>query len=99
MVRPELVPADAAARIVRAYASAPAFVATNNAMRAGHFEGLDRIEVPVTLAWPDHDRLVSPPAHLPPHVQSRVLLGCGHLPMWDAPEQTAQFLLEGSSGS
>jgi pimeloyl-ACP methyl ester carboxylesterase len=66
-------------------------------MRAAHFDGLDRIEVPVALAWPDHDRLVSPPARLPRQVQSRVLVGCGHLPMWDAPDQITQFLLEGSS--
>lgn len=97
MVHPELVPPSAAAHIVRAYATAPAFVATNNAMRAGHFDGLDRIEVPVALAWPDHDRLVAPPARLPLSVRSRVLAGCGHLPMWDAPDQVTQFLLEGSS--
>ena len=97
MVRPDLVPAAAAAHIVRAYATAPAFVATNNAMRSGHFDGLDRIEVPVALAWPDHDRLVAPPARLPPQIRSRVLVGCGHLPMWDAPDQITQFLLEGSS--
>jgi pimeloyl-ACP methyl ester carboxylesterase len=98
MVRPDLVPARAAAHIVRTYATAPAFVATNNAMRAGYFDGLDRIEVPVALAWPDHDRLISPPSRLPPGVHSRVLVGCGHLPMWDAPDQITQFLLDGSSG-
>jgi pimeloyl-ACP methyl ester carboxylesterase len=97
MVHPELVPARAAAHIVSAYASAPSFVAANNAMRAGHFDGLDRIEVPVALGWPDHDRLVSPPTRLPPQVRSSVLIGCGHLPMWDAPDQIARFLLTGSS--
>jgi pimeloyl-ACP methyl ester carboxylesterase len=95
-VRPDLVPPAAAARIVRAYATAPGFVATNRAMRAGVFDGLDRIEVPVTLGWPDRDRLVSRPARLPPHVHSRVLVACGHLPMWDAPDQVARFLLDGS---
>jgi pimeloyl-ACP methyl ester carboxylesterase len=98
MVRPDLVPAAEAAHIVRAYATAPAFVATNNAMRAGHFDGLGRIKVPVTLGWPDHDRLVSRPARLPPQVRNRLLVGCGHLPMWDAPDQVARLLLEGSSG-
>lgn len=97
MVHPDLVPAAAAAHIVRAYATAPAFVATNNAMRARRFDGLGRIEVPVTLAWPDHDRLVSRPQRLPAQVQSRVLVGCGHLPMWDAPDQVARLLLEGSA--
>jgi len=97
MMRPDLVPAPAAAHILHAYATSPAFIATNNAMRAGHFVGLDRIAVPVALGWPDHDRLVSRPARLPPHVRSRVLVGCGHLPMWDAPAEIAEFLLEGSA--
>jgi len=96
MVHPERVPAAAAAGLVRAYTSAPGFVAVNNAMRAASFEGLDRIEVPVTLGWPDHDRLVRRPSRLPPRVRSRALVGCGHLPMWDAPDQVARFLLEGS---
>jgi pimeloyl-ACP methyl ester carboxylesterase len=96
MVRPDRVPAAAAAHIVLAYATAPAFIATNDAMRAGYFDGLGQIEVPVTLAWPDHDRLIARPVRLPPQVRNRVLLGCGHLPMWDAPDQVAQVLLEGS---
>ncbi len=95
---PELVPAAAAKHIVRAYATAPAFIATNDAMRAGQFVGLGDINVPVTLAWPDHDRLIARPARLPPQVRNRVLVGCGHLPMWDAPDQVARVLLEGSSG-
>ncbi|HWF35598.1 MAG TPA: alpha/beta fold hydrolase [Solirubrobacteraceae bacterium] len=99
MVRPDRVPATAAAHIVLAYATAPAFIATNDAMRAGRFDELGQIEVPVTLAWPDHDRLIARPARLPPQVRNRVLVGCGHLPMWDAPDQVAQVLLDGSVDS
>ncbi len=97
MVHPERVPAAAAAQIVLAYATAPAFVATNDAMRAGLFDGLARIEVPVTLAWPDHDRLISRPRRLPPKVRNRVLIDSGHMPMWDAPDQVTRVLLDGSS--
>jgi pimeloyl-ACP methyl ester carboxylesterase len=97
MVHPARVPGPAAANLVRAYADAPGFIAANIAMRAGHFQGLSRVEVPVTLGWPDHDRLVSRPAQVPPQVRSRVLLGCGHIPMWDAPDQVARLLLEGSA--
>ena len=51
--------------------------------------GLDRIECPVLLATPEHDRILPPALHAPryrreiPGVQPRVLLGCGHVPMWD----------------
>jgi pimeloyl-ACP methyl ester carboxylesterase len=93
---PERIPPAAALRLVRAYATAPGFRAVNDAMRAGRFTGLDRIAVPVTLAWPEHDRLVARPRHLPMSVRSVVLRGCGHLPTWDDPAQVARLLLEGS---
>lgn len=98
VARPERVPADAAAHLVRSYITAPGFQAVNDAMRAGRFEGLERIHVPVTLAWPDHDGLIRPPAWLPPNVASRVLEGAGHIPMWDEPARVASLLLSASGG-
>jgi pimeloyl-ACP methyl ester carboxylesterase len=53
--------------------------------------------VPLTFAWPDHDRLVGRPRRLPAGARSVTLTGCGHLPTWDDPEQVARVLLEGSS--
>ena len=97
VAHPERVPRADALRLVRAYGAAPGFVDVNRAMRAGRFEGLKRIPVPVTLAWPDRDRVVKRPAHVPPNVRTVVLRGCGHVPMWDDPEQVAQVLLEGSA--
>jgi pimeloyl-ACP methyl ester carboxylesterase len=94
---PDRIPPADALRLIRAYATAPGFVAANDAMRAGTFTALDRIDVPVTLAWPDHDRLVARPRHLPAAVRSVVLHGCGHLPTWDDPDQVARLLLEGSA--
>ncbi len=50
---------------------------------------LDRITCPVLLATPEHDRILPPALHAPrfrseiPGVHPRVLLGCGHVPMWD----------------
>jgi pimeloyl-ACP methyl ester carboxylesterase len=82
---------------VRSYALAPGFDAVNAAMRAGTFGGLDRITVPVTLAWPEQDRVVARPRRLPPNVRSVVLPGAGHLPTWDAPDAVAAVLLDGSS--
>jgi pimeloyl-ACP methyl ester carboxylesterase len=95
---PARVPARDAVHLIRAYAGAPGFDAANTAMRAGRFRGLDRIDVPVTLAWPERDRLVARPARLPPRVRNVVLHDCGHQPMWDDPDQVAAVLLAGSGG-
>jgi pimeloyl-ACP methyl ester carboxylesterase len=97
MARPDLVPASAAAGLVRAYATAPGFRQANDAMRAGRFVALDAIAVPVTLAWPERDRLVTRPERLPECVVNRALPGCGHIPMWDDPKEVTRILLEGSA--
>jgi pimeloyl-ACP methyl ester carboxylesterase len=50
---------------------------------------LDRIACPVLLASPEFDRILPADRHAPrfrreiPGVESRMLPGCGHLPMWD----------------
>jgi pimeloyl-ACP methyl ester carboxylesterase len=96
VAHPERVPPEAAERLVRAYADAPDFDAVNRAMRAGRFTRLEHLRVPVTLAWPEHDRLVARPAHLPPSVRSVPLPGAGHVPMWDATDAVGDLLLQGS---
>ncbi len=94
---PERVSPVAAARLVRAYAHGPDFPAVNAAMRAGHFTELAQIEVPVTLAWPQLDRLVARPRTSPPNVRNVTLADCGHIPTWDDPDAVATVLLEGSA--
>lgn len=96
MAHPENVPYREALRLVRAYAAAPGYETVNAAMRAGRFERLDRIQVPVTFGWPEFDRLVGRPARLPAHAVNVVLRDCGHVPMWDSPEQVTALLLAGS---
>ncbi|MGI8595492.1 MAG: alpha/beta fold hydrolase [Solirubrobacteraceae bacterium] len=97
VAHPERVPPAAALALVRAYATAPGLGAVNDAMRANRFTGLERIRVPVTLAWAERDRLVAPPAHVAPSVHTRILADCGHLAMWDDPGQVANVLLAGSA--
>lgn len=52
-------------------------------------QDLDRIACPVLLASPEFDRILPAERHAPrfraeiPGVESRMLPGCGHLPMWD----------------
>lgn len=93
IAHPERVPPRDAARMIGAYASAPGFAAVNAAMRAGRFARIADVPVPVTVAWGERDRLVSPPRELPIGVRSLLLPGCGHLPMWDDPGLVTQVIL------
>lgn len=59
---------------------------------------LASIRIPSVLVWGEHDRLLPPRIgeewhRLLPGSQL-VLLPCGHVPMWEAPEQLAGCLLE-----
>ncbi len=99
VAHPERVPAADARRLIRAYAGAPGFVTVNDAMRAGRFTELGRIDVPVTLVWCEHDRLVERLEHVPPGVRSVDLADAGHVPMWDQPSEVAATLLAGSAAA
>jgi pimeloyl-ACP methyl ester carboxylesterase len=98
VAHPRRVPGAEAAHLVRAYATAPGFTAVNDAMRAGRFEGLERVRCPVTLVWPDHDRLIRRPVWVPDRVDNVVLTDCGHIPVWDAPDRLVELLLAGTAG-
>lgn len=91
---PDRVPPDAAYRLVRAYATSPGFARTNAEMRKTLFSGFEEIDVPITLAWAELDRLVSQPRSVPPEVHTASLHGCGHVPTWDDPEQVTATILE-----
>jgi pimeloyl-ACP methyl ester carboxylesterase len=94
---PERIPYAAALQLVRAYAQAPGFESADAGMRAGRFTGLADIAVPLTLAWPEHDRLVARPRSVPAFARELLLRGCGHMPTWDDPGQVADVLLAGSA--
>jgi pimeloyl-ACP methyl ester carboxylesterase len=94
---PERVPPAAAARLVRGYVTAPGFERANAAMRAGILSDIEQIDVPVTLAWGELDRLVRRPRTRPQHWRSLVLRGCGHIPTWDDPAQVSRALLMASA--
>lgn len=61
---------------------------------------LDRITCPVLLASPQFDRILPVKRHAPrfkreiPGVESRMLPGCGHLPMWDDTRLVVQTISE-----
>jgi pimeloyl-ACP methyl ester carboxylesterase len=97
VAHPERVPAADARRIAIAYAKSSGFVAANDAMRAGHFTGGGQIDVPVTIAWCERDRLISRPRKMPLVADELVLQDCGHVPMYDDPAAVAGVLLAGSA--
>lgn len=93
MAHPERVPAAGAYRLVKAYALSPGFTRANAEMRGTVFSGLERIDVPVTLAWCDRDRLVARPGRELPGIRVLSLTDCGHVPTWDSPTQVAEAIL------
>lgn len=98
VAHPERVPPAAAYRLVRAYALAPGFDRANQEMRSALFEGFERIDVPITMAWADRDRSVYPPGTVPSGVRTELLRDCGHVPTWDDPERVAEVIL-GTTGT
>ena len=97
IAHPERVPPGAAYRLVRAYACSPGFARANAEMRSAAFGGFEDINVPITLAWAEHDRLVRPPRSVPPGVGTSLLRDCGHVPTWDDPDQVASVILAGTA--
>jgi pimeloyl-ACP methyl ester carboxylesterase len=100
--RPWRVPAEDAADSLRALADATWFEGLLNPLFEGSFTGGERIQVPVTIAWGQHDRLLlmrqAPrAAQRIPRARMVTLYGCGHVPTYDDPGQVARVLLEGSS--
>ncbi len=101
--KPEKIPPADAADSVRALGGAQWFDETLKATTADRFRGGDRITVPVTIAWGEHDRVLlrrqaARAADAIPSARSVTLHGCGHVPTYDDPEQVARVLLEGSHG-
>lgn len=98
---PDNVPYDALLRMARSYGRAPAYAATNTAMRRTRFLEAQRLMAPVTIAFGERDRLVRQHrlsgAAVP--VRYLVLPGCGHIPMWDAPELIARTILQATGAA
>jgi pimeloyl-ACP methyl ester carboxylesterase len=101
-LHPERIPPEDAALQLRGIAEGPWFDETLAAVAQDSFEGGDQITVPVTVAWGEKDRLLFPrqarrAQRMMPSARVIILKGCGHVPTYDDPEQTAAVLLEASS--
>jgi pimeloyl-ACP methyl ester carboxylesterase len=63
-----------------------------------------RADVPVTLLWGDHDRVLWPwqadrAVRLLPGGRLAPLAGCGHVPTFDDPEQVSRLMLEATGAA
>lgn len=97
VAKPRQVPPEAAIEMTRTFARTPNFDAHLSATRRQRFCDGRQIDVPVTVAWGEKDRLIPVKARrrdeLPTHAQVVTLPGCGHAPMWDDPELVARAVL------
>ncbi|MGV9449842.1 alpha/beta fold hydrolase [Streptomyces sp. NPDC003635] len=96
--RPARLPYDHARTAAQDMARARAFEATWRAVSTTRFTGGRGIGVPVRVAFGSRDAVLRPGQarfldELPAGTVAHVLPGCGHVPMHDAPEAVARFIL------
>jgi pimeloyl-ACP methyl ester carboxylesterase len=98
VAKPGQVPADAAIELVTTYAATSTFDAHLAGTRRERFRDGQGIQVPVTVAWGERERLIPRSARrrheLPAHTRFLELPECGHIPMWDDPGLVARIMLE-----
>lgn len=100
--RPDRLSTQAVMDDIRALAGCPGFRPTLAQARGGfRFAGVVQ-DIPVTIAWARHDRILARPKaaelrRIAPKAELLVLPGCGHVPMNDEPELVAKVILDGSS--
>jgi pimeloyl-ACP methyl ester carboxylesterase len=99
--RPWKVPVQDAVEHLRAFAAAPSFDATLDAISHERFRDGEAIDVPVTIAWGQRDFVLIPrqgrrAVRAIPGARLATLHGCGHVPTYDDPRLVAEVLLAGS---
>jgi pimeloyl-ACP methyl ester carboxylesterase len=98
--RPERVPPEEALEAAAVMRSTRDFDEHLWQTTRSRFTGGQGIDVPVTIAYGERERLVPKRARrgdeLPAHARWITLSGCGHVPTWDDPELVARTILEGS---
>lgn len=94
------VSAQDSASMMRDFASTPVFADYLEQALTRQVEGLERIDVPVTIAWGDTDRVLRRDDHEPfyrerlPDARFVTLKKAGHTPFWDAPERVADVITQ-----
>jgi pimeloyl-ACP methyl ester carboxylesterase len=100
VAKPKQVPPEAAIELAATFAATPTFDTHLAATRRTRFRDGNAIDVPVTVAWGDKERVIPRSARLrdelPRQTRYVTLPGCGHVPMWDDPELVVRTILEGA---
>jgi pimeloyl-ACP methyl ester carboxylesterase len=101
VAKPLQLSPEEARDLIETYNSTTTFTKHLAQTRRARFRDGATIRVPVTIAWGDDERLLPAKARrqdeLPSHTKTVTLVGCGHLPFWDDPEQVANLILETTS--
>jgi pimeloyl-ACP methyl ester carboxylesterase len=98
--RPERVPPEEALEAAAVMRSTREFGEHLSETTHNRFTGGQDIQVPITIAYGERERLVPKRARrgeeLPNHARWITLPGCGHVPTWDDPQLVARTILEGT---
>ena len=98
MGRPWRMPHDAAVSAVLNLVNSPGLRPMFDAAAASRFSGGTNLAIPITVAFGSRDPIMMSPRvrmrdELPQHVHWASLRGCGHVPMYDDPEQVVDLVL------
>jgi pimeloyl-ACP methyl ester carboxylesterase len=98
---PSELPYEPVKTAIHDMATAPGFRETLHALEKRQFQDGAAIDVPVTVAFGSRDRVLLPKVarrrdQLPDQTRWVTLSDCGHIPMFDDPEATADLLLQAS---
>jgi pimeloyl-ACP methyl ester carboxylesterase len=98
--RPQTVPPYAAIEIAQTLAKTRGLPAHLRSSRTERFRDGRHLNVPVTVAWGNRDRLVPASSQrreeLPATTRFVTLENCGHMAMWDDPDAVGDLILRGT---
>ena len=91
MVHGERVPPQECVRMIRSFAATPGFRALGEHLKTAILEDVDRVDVPVHIAWAERDRVLRKHnveyfRERLPEARYSIIEGAGHVPFWDAPD-------------
>jgi pimeloyl-ACP methyl ester carboxylesterase len=95
--RPAQMTAEQARRTIRALGRCPGFDAALQATTQRRYLSGSALDIPIAVAFGSRDHILLPSQsrhldQLPPHTRLSELPGCGHIPMFDAPDAVTELI-------